>query len=85
MAKSSGPDNALLVKIQELEKEIENYKSRNDFASNFDYYFNESAYLICTANTDGYFLDVNKSLINTLGYSKVELLSQSFINFIYDG
>jgi len=83
MAKSSGPDNALLVKIQELEKEIENYKSRNDFASNFDYYFNESADLICTANTDGYFLDVNKSLINTLGYSKVELLSQSFINFIH--
>jgi PAS domain S-box-containing protein len=83
MAKSSGPDNALIVKIQELEKEIENYKSRNDFASNFDYYFNESKDLLCTANADGYFLEVNKSLIKTLGYSKTELLSQSFINFIH--
>ena len=83
MAKSIDPDNALIVKIQELEKEIENYKKRNDFASNFDYYFNESSDLICTANTDGYFLEVNKSLINILGYSKAELVSQSFINFIH--
>jgi PAS domain S-box-containing protein len=44
--------------------------------------FNLSPDLLCFINSNGYFIKVNKAFKDALGYSKEELLSKPFINFI---
>lgn len=46
-------------------------------------FFNYSNELLCIANMDGYFIDVNSTFEKTLGYSKAELVSKKFIDFIH--
>lgn len=45
--------------------------------------FNLTSDLICIANNEGYFLDVNPAFMNTLGYSKEELLSKPYLDFVH--
>lgn len=44
--------------------------------------FDLSPDLLCFINSNGYFINVNKAFKDALGYSKEELLSKPFINFI---
>jgi PAS domain S-box-containing protein len=44
--------------------------------------FDLSPDLLCFINSNGYFIKVNKAFKDALGYSKEELLSKPFINFI---
>lgn len=46
-------------------------------------HFNITSDLICTANGDGYFTEVNPAFVKTLGYSKEELLSIPFIDLVH--
>lgn len=39
--------------------------------------------LVCIAGKDGFFRNINKSVIDKLGYSRAELFSQPIANFIY--
>lgn len=48
---------------------------RNFFALSLD--------MLCIADTEGYFLDVNPAFIRTLGYQREELLCQPFIDFVH--
>jgi diguanylate cyclase (GGDEF)-like protein/PAS domain S-box-containing protein len=47
-----------------------------------EHFFELSRDMLCTANVDGYFLDVNPAWSETLGYSRAELLSRPFIEFV---
>jgi PAS domain S-box-containing protein len=49
----------------------------------FDKFFLFSKDLVCLADMDGRFKKVNRSLVDLLGYSEVDLLDESFINFIH--
>jgi PAS domain S-box-containing protein len=50
---------------------------------NFERVFNLSAYMVCIASTEGYFLKVSPVFIETLGYSKKELLAKPFVGFVH--
>lgn len=49
-----------------------------------DRFFNMSIDLLCIASLEGFFIDVNPAFVKTLGYSKKELLSTKFIEFVHD-
>ncbi|MFN7045400.1 MAG: PAS domain S-box protein [Flavobacterium sp.] len=70
-------------KIKLLETELAYYKSRDALHENFEYFFNETADLICIANLDGFFLKINKAFTRTLGYSENELISEKFISYVH--
>lgn len=72
-----------LEKIEALEEELAQYRSRDHLYNNFNYFFNETTDLICIANLEGYFLKVNNAFTKTLGYSEEELLSKQFINYVH--
>jgi PAS domain S-box-containing protein len=48
-----------------------------------DQFFDLSLDLVCIANFNGYFLDVNSTWERKLGYPKTEFLSKAYINFIH--
>lgn len=50
---------------------------------NYERFFSQSRDLLCVANLDGYFLEVNSAFTKTLGYSKEILLSSPFTDFIH--
>ena len=75
------------AKIQELTKlnndlentllELENSKSK------IKTFFQLSPNMLCVANLDGYFQEINPSFERILGYSKEELLARPFIDFVH--
>jgi PAS domain S-box-containing protein len=69
------------VKSQQLEIDLLLNKERE--ISNFEFFTKESSYLVCIASRDCYFKVVNPAFTNVLGYSETELLSKSFVHFIY--
>ena len=48
-----------------------------------DRFFDLSLDLICIANTDGRFLQVNGAFLTTLGYSEEELLARPFLDIVH--
>lgn len=46
-------------------------------------FFNVSLDLLCIANTDGYFLQLNPAWEGVLGFSAEELLAQKFLDFVH--
>ena len=55
----------------------------NQADSRKEVFFNMSLDMLCIANTEGYFEEVNPAFSKTLGYTKEELLGQPFFNFIH--
>jgi PAS domain S-box-containing protein len=74
---------ALLKKIEDQEIENRRLLENEGFRNGFEFYFKESADLVCFAGTDGYYKKVNPAFINTLGYTKEEILSSPIISFIH--
>jgi len=48
-----------------------------------DQFFTISLDLLCIANTDGYFLRLNPFWQKTLGYSREELMTKRFVDFVH--
>jgi PAS domain S-box-containing protein len=48
------------------------------------HFFDTSVDMLCIANYEGYFVDINPAFINLLGYSKEELLSKKINDFVFD-
>ncbi|TLP82122.1 sensor histidine kinase [Maribacter sp. ACAM166] len=46
-------------------------------------FFESSVDMLCIANFDGYFVDVNPAFITLLGYTKEEILSRKINDFVY--
>jgi PAS domain-containing protein len=69
------------IKLQTLK--IQNLKKKEQQLNDFLYFYNKTKDLICTADPSGYFKSVNPAFIKTLGYSKAELTSNSFLKYIH--
>lgn len=49
----------------------------------WDWFFEHSVQMLCIAGLDGYFKRVNTTFANTLGYTRDELISRPFSEFIH--
>ena len=70
-----------ILKIKDLE--LHRLLKKELLLTNFEFFFKESIDLVCLASTDGFYKEVNPAFIDTLGYSKEELLSRSILSFIH--
>jgi PAS domain S-box-containing protein len=52
-------------------------------SNDINLHFTESLDLICIANTEGFFVKINPAFSSILGYSREELLSVPFVEFIH--
>ncbi len=51
--------------------------------ANFRSLFDLGGDLVCLASTQGYFLEVNDAFLDTLGYTREELLAVPFVEFVH--
>lgn len=49
-----------------------------------EHFFEASVDMLCIANFDGYFVDVNQAFLNLLGYTKDELRSRKINEFVFE-
>lgn len=73
----------LLQKVKEQELLIQELNEEKYSITNFEYFVNESPDLVFIADNNAYFKVVNDAFVNILGYSRNELLSRPFLEFIY--
>lgn len=71
---------AVITDITERKKNHEEIKQRTEELRNF---FDCSIDLLCIANTDGYFVKLNKEWEKVLGYSLAELENKKFLDFVH--
>jgi len=48
------------------------------------HFFDSSVDMLCIANYDGYFVEINPALMNLLGFSREELMSRKINDFVFD-
>ncbi|MFC1825369.1 PAS domain S-box protein [Thermodesulfobacteriota bacterium] len=65
------------------EQKIYNELEQRELEMALDRLFNLSVDMLCVADSNAYFRHINKAFEKTLGYSKDELLRETFINFIH--
>lgn len=73
----------LLQKVKEQELLIKKLNDEKQDLTNFEYFVKDSLDLICIADSNRYFKMVNDAFSEVLGYTKEELLSRSFLEFIH--
>ena len=73
----------LLLKLKNKEAQYNRLFKKENKHKDFDFFTKESLDLICVAGTDSYFKEINAAFIKVLGYSKKELLQNSFLNFVH--
>ena len=49
-----------------------------------NHFFDSSVDMLCIANYEGYFVDVNPAFVKLLGYSKEELISRKINDFVFE-
>lgn len=72
-------EDLLDTKLQ-MSSELEKYDRS---LKEWEWFFEHSVQMLCIAGLDGYFKRVNAAFANTLGYSKEELLSRPFVDFVH--
>lgn len=73
----------LLQKVEAQELLIKKLNDEKFAITNFEYFVKESPDLVCIADTNAYYKVVNDEFSKILGYSKEELLSRPFLEFIH--
>ncbi len=68
---------------KEVELHFEYERKLLESSKELDMFFDVALDFLCIAQGDGYFRKVNKLWETALGYSKQELLSQPFVNFVH--
>ncbi|HEX2935529.1 MAG TPA: PAS domain S-box protein [Bacteroidales bacterium] len=71
---------AVITDITERKKNEDEIKQRTEELKNF---FDCAIDLLCIANTDGYFLKLNKQWENVLGYTLADLENKKFLDFVH--
>lgn len=82
-AKSELTYEELLQKVKDQEIKINELISEKNSITNFDFFVNESPDLVCIADSNAYYKVVNTAFTKVLGYSKEELLSRPFVDFVH--
>ncbi|HSD07864.1 PAS domain-containing protein [Flavobacterium sp.] len=73
----------LLKKVKEQDLLIKKLTEEKQVISDFKYFITDSLDLVCIVNYDGYFTLINDAFIDVLKYSREELLSKPFYDFIH--
>lgn len=73
----------LLQKLEDQEVLIQKLRSEKHSITNFEFFVNESPDLVCIADTTAFFRVVNDTFVKVLGYSREELLSRPFVEFVH--
>ncbi|HEU4790412.1 MAG TPA: PAS domain-containing protein [Flavobacterium sp.] len=73
----------LLQKVEAQELIIKELNEEKNAITNFEYFVKESPDLVCIGDTNGYYKIVNDGFTKVLGYSREELLSRPFLEFIH--
>lgn len=73
----------LLQKVKEQELLIKKLNEEKQNLANFEYFVKDSLDLICIFDSNRHFKMVNDAFSEVLGYTKEELLSKSFLEFIH--
>jgi PAS domain S-box-containing protein len=73
----------LLQKVREQELLIKKLNDEKLDITNFEYFIKDFPDLACIVDFNGYFKVVNDSFVKVLGYTREELLSRPFIEFIH--
>ncbi|MGQ7944715.1 PAS domain-containing protein [Flavobacterium sp. WC2509] len=73
----------LLGKIEQQELLINELSDKKYSITNFEYFAKESPDIVCIADFNAHFKVVNDAFIEVLGYTRKELLSKSFLEFIH--
>jgi PAS domain S-box-containing protein len=73
----------LLQKVKEQELLINELNDGKHSITNFEYFVRESPDLVCIADTNAYYKVVNDAFTKVLGYSREDLLSRPFVEFIH--
>jgi PAS domain S-box-containing protein len=73
----------LFQKVKEQELLIKKLNDEKQNLTNFEYFVKDSLDLICIFDSNRHFKMVNDAFSEVLGYTKEELLSKSFLEFIH--
>jgi PAS domain S-box-containing protein len=82
-AKSELTYEELLLKVNEQELKITDLIAEKSSITNFEFFVKESPDLVCIADLNAYFKVVNPAFTKVLGYSREELLSRPFVDFVH--
>jgi len=61
----------------------EDITERKRSEEEMEQFFNMTGYMVCVASINGYFTRINDSFEQTLGYSREELLSRPYLDFVH--
>ncbi|WP_281228597.1 PAS domain S-box protein [Flavobacterium aquiphilum] len=73
----------LLQKIKKQERKISLLQKKIDSIANFEFFTRETSDFICVTDLNRYLKEFNLVFMNKLGYSKKELLVDSYTKFFY--
>lgn len=70
-------------KVEKEQIETVAHRTEKALKDKIDIFFHTAGDLMCLANINGYFLEINPAFTNTLGYTTEELFNVPFIEFVH--